>query len=1519
MMERTAMSAQVVFVDSRVDGFEQFVAGLDSQFEWHRLEADRDGLSQMAQVLAGREAVAAIHVVAHGAPGALQLGATWLDRDGVGVYASELGVIGRALRADGDVLLYGCDVGQGEAGRAFVESLAAVTGADVAASVDVTGPLVLGGDGVLERVSGVVETAALAVEALGGVLAMNTAPAFGNGLVTTDFGGNSDYGYSVALQADGKILVVGNSQNSSGSDFALARYNSDGSLDTSFSGDGLLTSDFGGFGEYGRSAAVQADGKILVAGEIGNDFALARYTTDGVLDASFSGNGWLTTDVNIYNIDHDYEYVYSVALQADGKILVSGATEPYSNKRESVLARYNTDGTLDKNFGVNGKLQSGVMSNGYSVAVQADGKILVAGENTRDFALARYTADGALDTSFSDDGWLRTNFVASDYGRSVAVQADGKILVAGIAYNGSNYDFTLIRYTVDGALDASFSDDGWLMTDFGNTDEGGYSLALQADGKILVAGDTNTGKDTDFAVARYTADGVLDTSFSGNGWLTTDFGGSDLGRSLVVQADGKILVAGTSDGNFALARYTSDGQLDLLTFNNSLETLDAKVLYDQSGSVVLDSDVQIFDQELSALGNYAGSTLTLARRGGASPDDVFSASGTLSLLKTGNYFAVEGVTIGRVLNNADGTLKLAFNTNATQSLVNRAMQQIAYDNTAALPPARIQIEWTFDDGNSGAQGTGGALEIVGHTDISNPMGHNVAPVLANPLPDISFKADKPLLYTLPTNTFTDTDAGNVLTYNLDMADGTGIPPWLTLDPLTGTLTGTPTTLDIGTFDLRITATDLVGATISDTFQMTIVTPNKIINGTPSNDTLIGDIGDDELNGLAGNDNLDGRAGNDIMQGGRGNDTYHVRQTGDSVIEASAEGVDWVNSYLTAYTLSANVEHGRIMIKGAANLTGNALNNTLQAGAGNNILDGAAGLDIVSYATASTDVTVNLSLVTAQDTKGSGFDTLRNIESLIGSRYSDTLTGNSATNVLRGGDGNDRLIGGLGNDTLDGGLGSDTADYHDASSGVSVNLSMGAASGGVGNDTLIGIEHLNGSEYADTLIGDTVNNTLRGEGGNDRLEGGDGNDSLDGGAGDDTLIGGVGNDGLDGGTGNDVMQGGRGNDTYHARQTGDSVVEGSAEGVDWVNSYLTVYTLSANVEHGRIMIEGAANLTGNALNNTLQAGAGNNILDGADGLDTAGYATAIAGVTVNLSLAAAQDTKGSGFDTLHNIENLIGSRYSDTLTGNSATNVLRGGAGNDRLIGGLGNDTLDGGSGNDTADYRDASSGVAVDLGIGGVSGGAGNDTLISIEHLSGSKYADTLIGNAVANTLRGEDGDDRLDGMDGNDTLIGGPGDDTLIGGAGNDILKGGAGNDILTGGLGQDSFVFDTALSATTNCDRLTFNVTEDTIKLENAIFKKLAATGTLSTANFASNSAGLAQDADDYIIHDTDSGALYYDATATAPAPRFNSPSSASISASPPPLHGDVTARMNLTVPTLGARPRTSRMLNWPCQRNR
>jgi uncharacterized delta-60 repeat protein len=329
------------------------------------------------------------------------------------------------------------------------------------------------------------------------VNAINDDPTFfgpGDGSVTTNVAGSTDYGYSVTVQPDGKSLVGGYSWTGSSYDFVVTRYNTDGSLDTTFGGgDGVATIDIdSGGNDLGYSLTVQPDGKILFAGAgyngVDRDFALTRLNGDGSMDTSFGGgDGIVTTDIAA-----DNDLGKSVVLQPDGKIVVAGFSRVGVNNNFAVI-RYNSDGSLDTSFDGDGIVTTAVpifSSHIDDVALQADGKIVVIGDaqdgSGSDFAVVRYNTDGSLDTSFGGTGIVITAVGTTSSPQSIVVQADGKILAGGSTYNGTDYDFAVVRYNTDGTLDTSFGGgDGIATIALGSGDDSAYDMVVQPDGKIL--------------------------------------------------------------------------------------------------------------------------------------------------------------------------------------------------------------------------------------------------------------------------------------------------------------------------------------------------------------------------------------------------------------------------------------------------------------------------------------------------------------------------------------------------------------------------------------------------------------------------------------------------------------------------------------------------------------------------------------------------------------------------------------------------------------------------------------------------------------------------------------------------------------------------------------------------------------------------------------------------------------------------------------------------------------------------
>jgi len=592
--------------------------------------------------------------------------------------------------------------------------------------------------------------------------------------------------------------------------------------------------------------------------------------------------------------------------------------------------------------------------------------------------------------------------------------------------------------------------------------------------------------------------------------------------------------------------------------------------------------------------------------------------------------------------------------------------------------------------------------------------------------------------------------------------------------------------------------------------------------TGGNDTVGGQNGDDFILGGAGDDFLVGGTGSDTVYGGDGGNIYIDEEDG-------ADDFFYGGASLDDYAVAANSGHLAVVDAGGTNSVQALLSSvgwTINAQTGTG---------------SSTGSTLSFTGGLFNNLYGSNFDDVIT----AGTNVSSSLVGNDGNDTITGSKLNDFIRGGAGDDVMNGGAGIDIAAYDNAASAVTVSLAITTQQDtqGGGLDSLTSFETLVGSAFNDTLTGSSIAN---------RIEGGDGDDTIEGLGGNDVLIGGN----------NTVVIDTLSGDTISYEHAAARVV------VSLANT-AAQNTLGAGVD----TIEGFENLKGSAFNDTLTGdggpnsliglggndiligGLGDDILNGGDGVDVASYATAAAGVVVNLNLSGVfQSTFGAGDDALVNIEGLIGSNFNDTLVGNGGNNSLAGGLGNDLIVGDLGNDGIDGGAGIDTLDYSGIGAAVTVNLVSQSAqnSGGAGSDTIRNIENVIGTAFNDALTGNEFGNVLTGGVGNDVLIGNLGNDTLNGGDGIDTanygaatagvkvnltiataqttvgagsdtlsgienlngsgfddiftgdnadnvLTGNGGNDTLIGGGGNDMLTGGQGIDTIGYATATSAVT------------------------------------------------------------------------------------------------------------------------
>ncbi|CAI8832909.1 serralysin [Pseudomonas sp. IT-P258] len=1120
-------------------------------------------------------------------------------------------------------------------------------------------------------------------------------------------------------------------------------------------------------------------------------------------------NGQLTvTDLNVVGGDEGTDYLRNIeSLQFADRVLSvnAGGESRVSTLAQSTQDSISITGLADGGWLVS--LESIDQTYGNDIVIQ---RYSAAGERLGDeiTVASSQRAQGYSDVAgLADGGWVVTWFYTGGSGDIYA----RRFSAAGDPMGDEWRVNTHTAESQDSPAVTALNDGGWVVV-WMSRDVAGNNFTIEAQrydaAGIAVGGETQVNTTTgDNQIAQYSTDV---TALKNGGWLVTwhathpgesrfdiyaqryDATGNRVGSETQVNTntlndqyipavtalnDGGWLVSWSSfsvaanGSDIYFQRYDANGQAvggETLVINSphyatqSQSFSDVTALADggwvvtwEAGGEQDGSVMAIYAQRYNAAGQAVGGE-TLVN----TTTDGYQVAAKVTSLEDGGW-AVTWMSIGQSSHVNDGVY----------------VQRFSADGTA------VRLEVTGGSGDDTLNGQGNMLLAGGTGNDTYAVGDSliqlreelgagtdtvksaVSWVLGANLENLTLTGTSTINGTGNglANTLTGNAAANTLNGGAGadvMSGGLGNDIYY-VDHASDVVNETSAT---GGVDTVVSS---VSRTLGNYQENLTLTGSAALTGTGNSlaNTLTGNAAANHLYGGAGNDFLNGAAGIDRMTGDEGSDIYYVDNAADVVVEtnatASTGGSDTVYSFLSAYTLAANVENGRVLATGIAGLTGNGLDNTLYAGVGNNVLNGGTGVDTASYLYATSAVTVSLAVTTAQATVGSGADTLIAIENLTGSSYNDTLRGNAAANLLSGGAENDTLDGGAGNDVLNGGTGADGMTggdgsdlyYVDNASDVVVETNATASTGGsdmvysslgaytlsdnVENGRLLatGGAALTGNSLNNTLYDGTGNNVLNGGTGvdsaswlyagsavtvslavttaqatggsgadtliaienligsnyNDKLTGNAAANLLNGGSGNDTLDGGAGNDVLDGGAGLDRMTGGDGSDLYYVDNTGDVVVETNATvgtgGSDTVFSSLSAYTLGANVESGRLLATGDAGLTGNSLNNTLYAGAGNNVLNGSTGTDTASYAYAGSAITASLAVTTAQATGGSGSDTLIAIENLTGSNYNDRLTGNAAANLLNGGGGNDILIGSTGKDVLTGGIGNDIFDFN----------------------------------------------------------------------------------------------------------------------------------------------------------------------------------------------------------------------------------------
>ncbi len=555
---------------------------------------------------------------------------------------------------------------------------------------------------------------------------------FGNGgvVVPTLSGAVAWTTGGIAIQPNGKIVVAGGAQTAGKENLAVVRYNADGSFDSTFGVNGLALAPFPFSSSFASAVVIQSDGKIVAVGTArevfhppasNSNFAAARFLPNGTLDASFDGDGRVMTDLlggqSSEFIEH-FEDAHAAALQADGKIVAVGRTQFNDNSRHVALVRYNTNGSLDTSFDGDGKRTAplgGAVASGNDVAIQSGGKILVGGTATIGgkavFAVSRYNVNGSVDSSFGLAGHVTTAASSAASGRTIALQPDGRIILGGDINTPAGGNFALARYTANGVFDPTFNGGSLVVTPLHVPIGVVQRVALQANGKIVAAGSrylTTTGAG-DFLLARYETDGDLDLSFGNGGFSAVDLNFSnDHLVDAAIQSDGKIVVTGTPNSPgffrpFTVARFDGPQPLTTTFFLQGAKTIDAAGGYpmqpDAPGTGEMSvTSARSWISESAMTGTYASAAtfqLTLPCVGGVSGPKTVR-------LTTTDLAGGQEQLLGQTTTQAQPTCKehaIDIPVSTPLTLVDRRLKLTI--SSASLLPATISLgEQTFLRGTS---------------------------------------------------------------------------------------------------------------------------------------------------------------------------------------------------------------------------------------------------------------------------------------------------------------------------------------------------------------------------------------------------------------------------------------------------------------------------------------------------------------------------------------------------------------------------------------------------------------------------------------------------------------------------------------------------------------------------------------------------------------------------------------------------------------------------------------------------
>ena len=1237
--------SQIVFIDSRVPDIDQILSGFSPDAEIVMIDPSGDGVSQMEAALAGREGIDAIHIISHGDDGMLLLGNGAVTLETIAANPQTWDRIGAALSQDGDIQLWGCDVGAGQAGLSFIQALAAATGADVAASNNTTGA---GGDWTLEITSGEINPAygantaglvsyadSLATFSVSTAAELNAAllVAASNGVAdvitfTANIsagGGDFTNGYLayINLAESHALTIVGGGFSLDANSFGRGLFVSTGdnvTIQNLTIREGALA------GNGGGSGSALAGGSSFGAGIVNNGTLTLQDVTvtanvatgggggGGVIGGSVGGGGGGGSGANGIGGGR--------GGNAGGGAGTYGGVAGGSGQG-GIGGGYNTSSGFmgGRGGGSAGGGAGGASSYGYSVggtgASATGGGVTIGGGGGGSGWDANGGVGGAAVGGIYNTGTVNiigTSVIASNLGAGGGGGGGGGAgnhagiggLGVGAIWNqGGTVNITAANFAA--------------MT--GNSGASG-----------AIGGVTNSGSNSGFTTPTsvnniYNNGGTLNTSYSPNSAPAV---GSNSALTVAEGAGGTITAAMLDFNDaeqadsaivYTITTAATNGALYrngvALTLNSTFTQADINnglITYVHNGGETASASFgfSVSDGTVTVTGQTFNFTVTPVNDAPVGQNDAVATGESAPY--SGNVFANNGSGVDA---DADSAL--------TVSAVNGVGASVGNPITLASGALlTLRADGTFDyDPNGLFDSTPGAASGASNRTLTDSFTYTLA----------------------GGGTFTVT-----VTVNGEDSDGDILIGTAGDDTLDGGIGNDTVDYSGAASGVLAQLNDNIRATDGDGGRDTLLNIENL-TGSAFNDRLIGSSGANVLTGGLGGDILLGLGGNDILiggtgaantlQGGLGDDIYVV-DANDTVTEFSGEGTDSIQTSRATYVLKTHFEN--LLYTGASAFrgTGNAANNTIEGGSGDDVLSGRGGVDrlegnsgndTADYAAAAGGVTASLADGAASNDGDGASDILSEIENLIGSAFADSLTGDGFANLLNGGSGDDVLSGRGGNDVLRGGLGADTADYSTAAAGVTARLNVSAASndGDGGTDTFNSIENLIGSAFVDTLVGDGLANTLNG------------------GLGGDTLLGLGGNDILIGGTGvANTLQGGLGDDLYVV-DANDTLVEFSNEGTDTVQTTRNYFTLGANIEN--LAFTGAGDFTGrgNAGANVITGGGGDDTLTGGQGDDTLHGGGGLDYVVLSGLLAdyAVTDLGGGSY------------RIVDTVGGRDGTDVTTG--------------------------------------------------------------------------------------------------------------------------------------------------------------------------------------------------------------------------------------------------------------------